>query len=204
MPSPFSSPYYVAPSIAPVVNDLALDDDEIDAMSMRPKRRMGKVMAGLAVLALGGLGFAVVQSGGLRGVKLPMGLDKALGQSAAASMSLPKQTSTPALKEIPRAPAEAPKPEPVKAEEPKPAEAATSSSSGKADDATDAKAKAQDRFSEEMKEALLNKDKKQASKLKSKKAGRGAVASKRAAAKSGPSTGFKAGGSAYDPLNGKL
>src|SRR5687768_853856 len=33
MPSPFSSPYYVAPSIAPVVNDLALDDDEIDAMS---------------------------------------------------------------------------------------------------------------------------------------------------------------------------
>lgn len=200
MPSPFSSPYYVAPSIAPVVNDLALDDDEIDAMSMRPKRRMGKVMAGLAVLALGGLGFAVVQSGGLRGVKLPMGLDKALGQSAAASMSLPKQTTTPALKEIPRAPAEAPKPEPVKAEEPKTAEASTSA---KADDTTDAKAKAQDRFSEEMKEALLNKDKKQASKLKSKKAARAAVAPKRTA-KSGPSTGFKAGGSAYDPLNGKL
>jgi hypothetical protein len=202
-PSPFASPYYVAPSIAPVVNDLALDDDDIDALSMRPKRRMGKVIAGLAVLALGGLGFMVVQSGGLRGVKLPMGLDKALGQSAAASMSLPKQTSTPALKEIPRAPAEAPKPEPAKTEESKPAEAAASTSD-KATDSTDAKAKTQDRFSEEMKEALLNKDKKQASKLKSKKAARGAVASKRPAGKSGGSSGFKAGGSAYDPLNGKL
>jgi hypothetical protein len=205
VPTSFSSPYYVPPSIAPVVNDLALDDDEIDAMSMRPKRRMGKVMAGLAVLALGGLGFAVVQSGGLRGVKLPMGLDKAMGQSAAASMSLPKQTSTPAIKEIPRAPAEAPKPEPVKAEEPKVADA-TASSSEKADTA-DAKAKAQDRFSEEMKEALLNKDKKQASKLKSKKAARGAVASKRTASKAksgGGSSGFKAGGSAYDPLNAGL
>lgn len=205
VPSPFSSPYYVPPSIAPVVNDLALDDDEIDAMSMRPKRRIGKVMAGLAVLALGGLGFAVVQSGGLRGVKLPMGLDKALGQSAAASMSLPKQTSTPAIKEIPRAPAEAPKPEPVKVEEPKAAEAAASTGE-KAGDSADSKAKAQDRFSEEMKEALLNKDKKQASKLKGKKAARAAVASKRTAsnAKGGGTSGFKAGGSAYDPLNGKL
>ena len=57
-----------------------------------------------------------------------------------------------------------------------------------------------------MKAALLNKDKQQASKTKSNKAARGAVAAKRTAgkAKSGPSAGFKAGGSAYDPLNGKL
>jgi hypothetical protein len=54
-----------------------------------------------------------------------------------------------------------------------------------------------------MKEALLNKDKKQAAKSKGKKTARAAVAVKRGGAKGG-SSGFKASGSAYDPLNGKL
>jgi hypothetical protein len=205
MPAPYSSPYYVPPSIAPVVNDLALDDDDM-MMSMRPKRRLGKVVGGLAVLALAGLGFMVVQSGGLKGLKLPGGLDKSLGQSAAASLSLPKQESTPAIKEIPRAVAEAPKPEPLKVEEPKPTEtASTTAKADASDDKSEAK-KSEDRFSEEMKEALLNKDKKEASKSKGKKAARAAVAAKRSSgkAKSGGGGGFKAGGSAYDQLNGKL
>lgn len=201
MPAPYSSPYYVPPSIAPVVNDLALDDD-MAMLSMRPKRRLGKVVGGLAVLALAGLGSMVVQSGGLKGVKLPGGLDKALGgQAAAASLSLPKQESTPTLKEIPRAPAEAPKPEPVKVEEPKPTETASTTAAS-----SDAK-KTEERFSEEMKEALLNKDKKEASKSKGKKAARAAVAAKRSSGKAKANSGgggFKAGGSAYDPLNGKL
>src|ERR1044071_3365536 len=77
LPSPipgYSSPYYVPPSIAPVSHDLslALDDDDIEMMSMKRKRRWGgKVVALLTVGALGALGFMVVQSGGIRGLKLP-------------------------------------------------------------------------------------------------------------------------------------
>jgi hypothetical protein len=211
-PSPapaYSAPYYVPPSIAPVTSDLslALDDDDIEMMSMKRKRRWGgKVAAVLTVGALGALGFMVVQSGGIRGVKLPPELAKLVGQpqSAAASLTIPKAESTPAIKELPRAPAEAPKPEPVKAEEPK----ADPLPPVAADDKTGAKdgekAKDGDRFSEEMKEALLNKDKKQAAKQKGKKAARAAIAAKRSGGGSKPAGGFKAGGSAYDPLNGKL
>jgi hypothetical protein len=214
-PSPvptYSSPYYVPPSIAPVTSDLslALDDDDIEMMSMKRKRRWGgKVAAVLTVGALGAFGFMVVQSGGIRGVKLPPELAKLMGQqqSAAASLSLPKAESTPAIKELPRPAAEAPKPEPVKAEEPKAADplppvAGDDKSGEKSGD----KAKDGDRFSEEMKEALLNKDKKQASKQKGKKAARAALSAKHSSGgkpKAAP-PGFKAGGSAYDPLNAKL
>lgn len=200
----FGSPYSVPASIAPVTNDLGLDD--LDMMSMRPKRRLGKVMAALAVGAVGVVGFMVVQSGGLKGLKLPMLNDK-VGQSAAASLSLPKQDSQSTIKEIPRAAAEAPKPEAAKVEEPKPADASGSASSATSDDKSDTKAGSKDdqRFSEEMKAALLSKDKQHASKQKSKKAARVAVAAKRPAGKGkGSAGGFKAGGSAYDPLNGKL
>jgi len=192
--SPYgASPMAMTPSLRPVVNDLAFDDD-LDMMAMRPKRRAGKVIAGLVVLALGGLGFAVVQSGGLRLPKLGDGA----GQASAASMSLSslKQAETP--KPTPAPAPEAAKPEPPK-EEAKPAEPA-------ADTADKAEKKsADDRFSEEMKAALLNKDKQQATTSKQKKATRGAVAAKhKAAGKAGKAGGFKAGGSAYDPLNGKL
>ena len=57
---------------------------------------------------------------------------------------------------------------------------------------------------QEMKAALLNKDKKQASGQKQKKTARAAVAVKRAGKAGKSSSGFKTGGSAYDPLNGKL
>lgn len=191
----YSVPPGISPSLRPVVNDLSLDDDD-DMMAMRPKRRIGKVLAGVAVLALGGLGFAVVQGGGVR---LPK-LDGDAAKASAASMSLAsmKQAETPK-------PAALPAPEPVKPEPPKdevkPAEASADTTG------TDAAKKSEDdRFSEEMKAALLNKDKKQAATTKQKKASRASVAAKfKGSSKPAKGAGnFKAGGSAYDPLNGKL
>lgn len=187
--------YSPAPySVAPVTNDLSFDDD-YEMMAMRPKRRVGKVVAGLAVLALGGLGFAVVQSGG---IKLPK-LDGDVAQASAASLSLSKLDNSP-TKPVAAPVVEAPKPEAAKVEEAKPESA---SAEAKSDDAS-AK-KPEDRFSEEMKAALLNKDQKQATSAKQKKAARGAVAARKPA-KAGKSAGggFKTGGSAYDPLNSKL
>jgi hypothetical protein len=153
-------------------------------------------------LALGGLGFAVVQSGG---IKLPsLKLDPSVGQASAASLTMSgMKDSSP--KPSPQA---APVVEVAKVEAPKPAEPAAAPEASKAAD-SDASAtakKPEDRFSEEMKAALLNKDKKQAVGQKQKKAAtRTAVAAKHPAGKAGKSaTGFKTGGSAYDPLNGKL
>lgn len=190
--APYSvAPMVMTPSIRPVVNDLALDDD-MDMMAMRPKRRMGKVVAGLAVLALGGLGFAVVQGGGIR---LPK-LDGDAAKASAASMSLSSLKQAEAPKPVVAPTPEPAKPEPPK-EEAKPVEAAA--------DADKAKKSDDDRFSEEMKAALLNKDKKQAATQKQKKSARGAVAAKfKGGGKAKSGGGFKAGGSAYDPLNGKL
>lgn len=221
----YSAPYSVPPSIAPVVNDLSLGDFDADVLSMRPKRRVGKIVAGLAVLAAGGLGFMVVQSGGLRGLKLP-GLVDGVGQSAAASLSLSnlKEISphvetasrVDAVKPAPAPVIEASKPEAPRAEEPKLDETAAAASDkgstsdkgaepeGAADEAGAGK-KGESRFSDEMKAALLKKDEQQAAPKKSKKSARAAVASKRKISKaSKSSTGFKSSGSAYDPLNGKL
>jgi hypothetical protein len=188
------APYSAAPySVAPVTNDLSFDDD-YEMMAMRPKRRAGKIVAGLAVLALAGLGFAVVQSGG---IKLPnLNLDSNVAQASAASLtlsSLKDSTPKPAAAPV----VEAPKPEAAKVEEAKP-EAASP-------DADASAKKTDDRFSEDMKAALLNKDKTQATGQKQKKAARGAIAVKKAG-KAGKSSsgGFKSGGSAYDPLNAKL
>lgn len=204
-----AAPYSVAPmvmpnSLRPVVNDLSFDDFDPDMAAMRPKRRAGKVVAGLAVVALGALGFVAVQSGGIKLPKLDMG---GVGQASAASLSLGGTKDTkPAPKMEAPAPAPEPaKPEPPKVEESKPTETAAATTDSKDSDAKTEK-KADDRFSEDMKAALLNKDKKQASTQKQKKAARGAVAAKaRKPGKAGKaSTGFKSGGSAYDPLNAKL
>src|SRR4051812_44744101 len=108
-----AAPYSVAPmvmprSIAPVTNDLSFDDD-FEMMAMRPKRRAGKVVAGLAVLALGGLGFVVVQS---RGLKLPkLNLDDNAGQATAASLTLSSVKDTPSTPVAATPVAEAAKPE---------------------------------------------------------------------------------------------
>jgi hypothetical protein len=203
-----AAPYSVAPmvmpnSLRPVVNDLSFDDFDPDMMAMRPKRRAGKIVAGLAVVGLGALGFVVVQSGGIKLPKLGIG---GVGQASAASLSLAgTKESKPAPKvEAPTPAPEPAKPEPAKVEESKPTETAATATDSKEPDAK-ADKKTDDRFSEDMKAALLNKDKKQASEQKRKKATRGAVAAKRPSKPgSKGTTGFKSGGSAYDPLNGKL
>lgn len=189
---PSSVPYSVAPtvivgpSIAPVSNDLGLDDD--DMFAMRPKRSLGKIVAAVAVLGLAGLGFAVVQSGGIKMPAMASGTE----QAAAASLTLSK-ASEPSTPKAAAAPVEAAKPEPPKTEAPKTEAASDGEGSAK---------KGEDRFSEEMKAALLAKDAKQTSTQKTKKAARTAAA--RPSGKKGSGGGFKTGGSAYDPLNGKL
>lgn len=211
-----AAPYSVAPvvtpstlvtpnTIRPVVSDLGLDDLDSDMLAMRPKRRAGKIVAGIAVAGVAALGFFVVTSGG---IKLPK-LDKSVGQASAASLSPASLSdSKPAQLEAP-APTPAPepaKPEPPKAEE-KPAEPASAEAKSESSDASAEKKSDDDRFSEEMKAALLAKDKKQALDKKSSKkkpAARPTVAARKTA-KSGKASGnFKASGSAYDPLNGKL
>ena len=201
-----AAPYSVAPmvmpnSLRPVVNDLSFDDFDPDMMAMRPKRRAGKIVAGLAVVALGALGFVVVQSGG---IKLPKLGVSGVGQASAASLSLAgvKEPKPAPKLESPAPAAEPAKPEPPKVDESKPSETAAATTDSKDSEATSDKTKA-DRLSEDMKAALLNKDKKQASEQKRKKATRGAVAAARPKPGKG-ATGFKSGGSAYDPLNGKL
>jgi hypothetical protein len=192
----------VAPSLRPVTSNLAFDDD-FEMMAMRPKRRLGKVLGVVAVLGVAAAAFGVVQSGGIRLPKFGEGS----GQMAAASLSL--HDSQPAAKPASIAPAAEPtKPEPPK-EEAKPAEPSAASDkpaegAEKADG--DTAKKGEERFTEAMKAALLNKDKKEATESKHKKAARTAVAAKRATttkANKG-SSGFKSSGSAYDPLNGKL
>ena len=60
------APMVMPRSIPPVSSDL---DDDME-MFARRKRPLGKIIAGVAVLGLAGVGFAVVQSGGLRLPKL--------------------------------------------------------------------------------------------------------------------------------------
>jgi hypothetical protein len=185
------APVAMPRSIAPVSSDL---DDDME-MFARRKRPLGKIIAAVAVLGLAGVGFAVVQSGGLRLPKLKV--DDSVAQASAASLSLSKVEAKPTPV------AEVAKPEPPKAEEPKPAEPAADAAA-----TTDGAKKTDDKFSEEMKAALLNKDKQTAGKKGAKKPARAAVAARAKAGKpakaGGGGGGFKAGGSAYDPLNGKL
>jgi hypothetical protein len=222
-PSAASSGYGVAPmvmprSIAPVVNDLSFDDDDLAMFAMRPKRSAGKYVVAFVMLALGGLGFAVVQSGGVRLPKLNLG--HGFGQASAASLSLSSLKDAQVTPK-PVAPTPAPevaKPEPPKVEETKPVDplpaVATDADKGSADKASTSSAdadktakKSDSRLSDDVKAALLSKDTKQASDQKHKKAARTAVVAKHnkpAGKGAKSSTGFKTGGSAYDPLNGKL
>jgi hypothetical protein len=176
------APMVMPRSIPPVSSDL---DDDME-MFARRKRPLGKIIAAVAVLGLAGVGFAVIQSGGLR---LPK-LNDSVAEASAASLSIAKVEAKPTPV------VEAPKPEaPKAAEDAKPAEPAAEAGAG-------AQKKGDDRFSEDMKAALLNKDKTASKKTVSKKTARAAVAAKPKASKGGG--GFKSGGSAYDPLNGKL
>jgi len=177
-------------SYAPVTSNLdtSLDFDEL---TMRPKRRWGLVLAAAAVLAVAGGGTVFA----LNGSALASGIPDKAALEAAASHSQASLT----LSNIQAKPSE---PEPAA-----PVAAAVPSTPAPAAEAPAAEAPKSGGLSEDMKQALLASDKSHEKTKKAKKAkGRAAAASAapRAKGKVAGSGGFKSGGSAYDPLNGKL
>ncbi len=173
-------------SYAPVTSNIADSALDLDDLSLRPKRRWGLVAAAAGVLALAG-GGTVFALGNSSALASNSALDSAASHSAASlSMaSLPKASE-------PAAPTPAPSsPEPVAATEP----------------ASDAPKAAAPAFSDDMKAALLAADKthadKHAKKVKANAAKVASSAPHRGKA-AGSGGGLKSGGSAYDPLNGKL
>jgi hypothetical protein len=188
-------------SFAPVTSNINYADLDLDELALRPKRRAGRVFGVVAALALVGGGGAFVATGGMHRLPFVMpslaALESAAGHSQASltASNIDPKPSTPAPVAAP-APA-APTPEPVAVTPPAP------SDSPAASDAPVPAASATPQFSDDMKEALLAADKSHAAKHAAKVKGRSAPSSV-ARRSGGNSTGFKSGGSAYDPLNGKL
>jgi hypothetical protein len=191
---PPAAPSAAAPSLsyAPVTSNVDYSNLDLDELAMRPKRRWGLVLAAAAVLALAGGGtvFALNGGGSALASAIPdkAALNAAASQGQAALTISNLQANKPSEPE-PVAPAAAPSaPEPAAAAAP----AAETPKSGQ--------------LSEEMKQALLASDKSRETKKAGKKSkGRAPTAS--AAPRRGGKVaagGFKSGGSAYDPLNGKL
>ena len=179
-------------SYAPVTSNISDSALDLDDLSLRPKRRWGLVAAAAGVLALAG-GGTVFALGNSSALASNSALDSAATHSAASlSMaSLPK----------PSEPAAAPAPVPST---PEPAAAAPAAP----EPASDApKAASSAGFSDDMKAALLAADKahadKHAKKVKAS-AGKVAASAPRHGKAAGSGGGLKSGGSAYDPLNGKL
>src|SRR6478735_10545475 len=179
------APSAPAPSLsyAPVTSnvDTSLDFDEL---SMRPKRRWGLVLAAAAVLAVAGGGTVFALNGSAMASAIP---DKAALEAAAshsqASLTLSNIQAKPIETTAPAAPAPTPEPAPAPAAE-------VPKSNG---------------LTEDMKQALLAQDKAHDAKKAKKAKGRAAAApAPRKGGKVASSGGFKSGGSAYDPLNGKL
>ncbi|MEO8903841.1 MAG: hypothetical protein ABI488_16135 [Polyangiaceae bacterium] len=181
----------VAPSVIPVVSSMPLSfapvasdiDYDTDALTLRPKRRWGGVLAAAAVLTLVGGGAAFALGGGAHAF--------ASAQPSTPALPLDTKPSEPAAAAAaPVAPAASP--EPVAAVAPVPAADAPSTAPNLSDD---------------MKAALLAQDKthavKHAAKAKARAASGGGVSVARHG-KAAASAGLKSGGSAYDPLNGKL
>src|SRR6188768_416509 len=186
--APMATPSY---SFAPVTSNVVDSSLDFDELAMRPKRRWGLVLAAAAVLALAGGGTVFALNGG--GSALASAVPDKAALDAAASHSQASLTlaniQTKPSEPVPAAPST---PEPVAAAAP-------------AAPATEASKPGQ--LSEDMKQALLASDKTRDSKKAKKAKGRAATAAPRRGgggkvASSGG--GFKSGGSAYDPLNGKL
>ncbi len=196
-----SGPVYVAPmtppaayvpvsrapdSVAPVASDLsvaALDDDlDLDALALRPKRRGLWLVSGLAAAGLAGAA-AVLVAGSVAA--------SAPGAQTAAMLKPPTAlAASPPLVDARRTVAEATRAAESAAAVAQPAEVPATSTP------------ANDRFSEDMKRALLEADAKPASKknaLSAKKAGKLRAAKPAQVKKRG-----KGKGNAYDPLNGNL
>jgi uncharacterized protein DUF4339 len=184
-------PILAAPplSYAPVTSNVDYSSLDLDELSMRPKRRWGLVLAAAAALALAGGGTVFALNGGSA---LASGVPDKAALSAAASRGeaaivLPK----PSEPEPAAAPVAPSAPEPVAAAAP----AAEAPKAGQ--------------LSEDMKQALLASDKSRETKKAKKTKGRttttASAAPRRSGGKvAGSAGGFKSGGSAYDPLNGKL
>jgi hypothetical protein len=188
-------------SFAPVTTNINYQDLDLDELSFRPKRRLGPLFGALAAIALIGGGAAFAAKGGLHNFVMPSfsALQSAAGKSQASLTlsNIEAKPSTPAPVAAPVAPT--PAPEPVAAVTP-PAPSSTPSASPSSA-ATPA-------FSDDMKQALLAADNDRKAKHTSKIKGRAPSAAAHhgggAPRAAGSSTGFKSGGSAYDPLNGKL
>ena len=189
---PPAAPSAAAPSLsfAPVtsnVDDSSLDFDEL---SMRPKRRWGFVLAAAAVLALAGGGTVFALNGG--GRALASAIPDKAALTAAASHSQASLT----VANIEAKPSTPEPVAPVAPSTPEPAAAAPAAETAKPG-----------QLSEDMKAALLASDKTREVKKTKKAKGRATTASaapRRGGKVASSGGGFKSGGSAYDPLNGKL
>jgi hypothetical protein len=185
MPPAESSPA----SIAPLARDLALDSDP-DLLALKPRRRGAKVVLALASLGIAAAAFAAAGGGALQRALGSAG-DASLAAAAPASLSLAAINRAPELSEAPRSglanqPAAEPQRTPTADES-----GADSKSSGNADD---------ERFSAEVRDALLKQDQKVAAKQRTPSQTRTPVRRKN----KGGKNEFRSGGSAYDPLNAKL
>jgi hypothetical protein len=180
-------------SFAPVSSNIDYPSLDMDDMALRPKRRWGLVLAAAAVLALAGGGTVFALNGGGRALASAIPSNAALEAAASKSQAsltlanIQTKASEPAAPVAPVAPSA---PEPVAA--PAQAEAAPADAP-----------KAKGEFSDDMKQALLAADKKHQAKHVAKAKAR-ATASAPRKGKALSAGGFKSGGSAYDPLNGKL
>jgi hypothetical protein len=180
-------------SYAPVSSNI---DYDLDELSLRPKRRWGRVLFAVAALTLvgGGAAFAL---GGARslGLTVPsMAALESAGNKTQASLTLDNIQTKPADPAPVAAPAVPSTPEPVAAAAPTSAPA------------SDAPSTAQ--LTDDMKQALLASDKvhqtKHAAKVKAHAASAGSASVAHHGKAPAVGGGLKTGGSAYDPLNGKL
>ena len=179
-------------SYAPVSSNI---DYDLDDLALRPKRRWGRVLFAAAALTLIGGGAAFALGGGARslGLSVPsMAALESAGNKTQASLTLDNIQTKPSE---PAAAPVAPAPEPVAAVAAAPTPAASDAPS------------AAPNLSDDMKQALLAQDKvhqtKHAAKVKARAASAETSVSHHGKAAS-VGGGFKSGGSAYDPLNGKL
>jgi len=189
-PTPQSvAPFAIGPqSTAPVVHDLS----DLDLNPPFKKRGMGIWVAAVAVVALGGAGFAATQmKGGIAG--LTALAKEAPPAEVAAAMTVPRPADPPPAAKPDPAPTPAPATTTAKEEE-------------KKDEKKDEKASSRS-MSDELKERLKAADETRTKERKQKRAARASKASRRSSGGKkggGGSNPFRSGGSGSDPLNGKL
>lgn len=164
-------------SFAPVTSNIAYSSLDLDETLLRPKRRWGLILGAAAGLALVGGGTVFALNSGAS-TPAPVAVAANHSQAALTPSNVQPKPIEPVAAAAPVAPS-TPEPAP----------------------ASDAP-KASGSLSDDMKQALLAADKTRQSKVVAKK-GRAPVAAPRRG-KAGGSAGLKTGGSAYDPLNGKL